>query len=266
MAIDSKPPEKSSLPPSNSTDKTHKPVVTVNLKSTKQYTTSTGKETKKERPTPSSNLTDNAQKSVVIVDPKSTKQHTTSTGNLKRKSTEINNDNDVTTPTRDKQASKNTQAIKPAQTKERSDNLNEKPINYQSHLAKRTQETPSPIVSERELRILLGRLVSAYERGDLTSFMSLFSKQARVSGAKGKTSIQQEYKKLFYSTHYRRMNLKDIVWRPVGDIIRGDGRFYIEVRAQSEQRIEKHSGRVIFEVKQENGRLLIRGFYHHSDS
>lgn len=128
-----------------------------------------------------------------------------------------------------------------------------------------TALTKQPDFSERELSLLLGRFVNAYERGDLGSFMALFSDQASASGKQGKANIRKEYAKLFNNTHNRRIDLNNIVWRRMGDTFRGSGRFFIQTYPSGERNPQKFSGKVSFIIEKQNGRLFIRGFYHIDD-
>jgi len=129
-----------------------------------------------------------------------------------------------------------------------------------------SQQLVRPILSERELKILLGRFVRAYERGDLESFMQFFSEKARSGGKKGKHNIRKDYKKLFNNTISRRMRLNNIEWLSVGDVMRGRGRFSVEVHTRGKEYTEKRKGQVVFEVGQDNGRSRVHAFYYYPDS
>jgi hypothetical protein len=123
-----------------------------------------------------------------------------------------------------------------------------------------------PDVSTRELQLLLGRFIAAYERGDLTGLMALFANQASAGGKRGKANIRREYENLFNNTGSRRISFNNMAWRRAGNIIRGDGQFIITTYVLDEKRPNRYSGKISFEVEQQGGRLLIRGFYHNLDS
>jgi curved DNA-binding protein CbpA len=128
-----------------------------------------------------------------------------------------------------------------------------------------SKQPARPIFTERELGILLGRFVRAYERGNLESFMRFFSKNARSGGKRGKHYIREDYKKLFDNTISRRMRFNNIEWLSVGNIMKGRGRFSVEVRTRGEEYAKKRKGQVVFEVGQENGRSIVHAFYYYPD-
>jgi hypothetical protein len=79
---------------------------------------------------------------------------------------------------------------------------------------------PAKLDTLRAVKIaddLVGRLASAYGRGDLPAFVSLFASNARVNEGRGTAFIRKDYADFFARTPERSLQVQQIHWRPADD-------------------------------------------------
>ncbi len=120
-------------------------------------------------------------------------------------------------------------------------------------------------VSPAAVKVVLGRFIGAYERGDVTTLMALFTERARANTEVGKADIARNYQKVFQATQTRRLILSNLYWHREGTILRGKGDFSVKVQGWEERYPKIYSGTIRFELEKQNGELLIREVQHFTD-
>ena len=120
-------------------------------------------------------------------------------------------------------------------------------------------------ISPAAVKVVLGRFISAYERGDIMTLMALFTKEARANINVGITDIAGNYQKVFRATQSRRLTLSNLRWHREGAMLRGKGNFSVTVQGWKARSPTIYSGTIRFELEKQNGELLIRELQHFTD-
>lgn len=120
----------------------------------------------------------------------------------------------------------------------------------------------APSISPQELENLTGHFTSAYERGDLTGFMALFSANARATGCDNLSEIRRDYADLFHASGSREIRLNDLRWSRRGGFASGDASVAVSVWQRDRSYVNRWAGTIRFEVQKLDGKVLITGLYH----
>jgi len=108
-----------------------------------------------------------------------------------------------------------------------------------------------------DLEILLSRLTSAYEAGNLRKLVSVFAENARSNDKTSLNAIEDDYRKLFDVTDMRKMMISDIQWKKVKNQMRGKGNFQVVVREKGAGRVTSYDGSIEFDVAQSTRGIVI---------
>jgi len=108
-----------------------------------------------------------------------------------------------------------------------------------------------------DLKILLSRLTSAYETGNLRKLVSIFAENAHSNDKTSLNEIEDDYRKLFAVTDMRKMMISNIQWEKVKDQMRGKGNFQLTVREKGAGRVTSYDGSIKFGVAQSTRGIVI---------
>ena len=119
--------------------------------------------------------------------------------------------------------------------------------------------TPNSI-EKVDLINLISRFTTAYEQGEITQFMALFSIDA--TGFDGTTEadrngIEADYIDLFKTTDARQIAIKEIKWDTENNISKGASEFVVTVKNINSDHFEFVSGLITFEVEKTQSGLFI---------
>jgi len=99
-------------------------------------------------------------------------------------------------------------------------------------------------IAMAELDLLLARLTSAYETGNLRKLVGIFAENARSNDRVSLDEIEEDYRKLFNVTDMRRMTISDIQWAKDKGQMRGKGNFQLSVREKGAGRVTSYDGSI----------------------
>jgi hypothetical protein len=116
-------------------------------------------------------------------------------------------------------------------------------------------------VGQADLASLVSQLSATYGKGDIESFLALFSQDARDEVG-GKDHIRSDYIQLFQSTAARQLYVWDMTWRSEGGVYRGEGNYQAKVVRKGEDQAHVYEGKLKLEVVQVNGAPRVRAMYH----
>jgi len=117
-----------------------------------------------------------------------------------------------------------------------------------------TTETDIPAA---DLKILLSRLTSAYEAGNLRKLVSVFAENAHSNNKTSLNAIEDDYRKLFDVTDMRKMMISNIQWEKIKNRMRGKGNFQLVVREKGAGRVTSYDGSIEFDVAQSTRGIVI---------
>lgn len=120
-------------------------------------------------------------------------------------------------------------------------------------------------VGHREAQALLVRFTEAYRRGSLDEFMSLFSESAR-SNSGGRSEIRTDYEGLFRLTRARDIEFNDLQWTFENERGKAEGAFVARVLAHGQESERLHVGKLVFELVEVDGKVLIEELFYTTDS
>ena len=115
-------------------------------------------------------------------------------------------------------------------------------------------------ISQAELSALMGDMIESYEDGDIEAFMALFAKDAQTNDRATVAGIRKDYQELFDNTLLRILELRDLDWRRDGRIMRGEGRYVVQVQATGRGKIDTYEGNLWIQVERRDGRPKITHF------
>ncbi len=108
-----------------------------------------------------------------------------------------------------------------------------------------------------DLKVLLSRLTSAYEAGNLRKLVSVFADTARSNDKTSLNEIEDDYRKLFDVTDMRKMMISGIQWKKFRNQMRGKGSFQLVVREKGAGRVTSYDGSIEFDVAQSARGIVI---------
>ena len=106
-----------------------------------------------------------------------------------------------------------------------------------------------------ELESLMNRYTQAYQRGDLSGVMALFTANARGR-------IQRDYTTLFTNHAIRGFWLRDLRWAYRGQSASSSGRYELQLQRRDNGEQRQIEGRIRFTVQKRNGRVLIEAIQY----
>ncbi len=116
-----------------------------------------------------------------------------------------------------------------------------------------------------DLKILLSKLTSAYESGNLRKLVSVFAENARSNDKTSLNAIEDDYRKLFDVTDMRKMMISDIQWKKVKNQMHGTGNFQLVVREKGAGRVTSYDGSIVLDVAQSTRGIVITQFDYRYD-
>jgi len=123
-----------------------------------------------------------------------------------------------------------------------------------------TAATPQPLTMA-EIDALSAAFVDAYDRGRLDTFAALFDNDAETNLYRGRAAIRNEYSELFRLSEWRRMQLKQIQWRRVGERAYAKGEIAVRIGWRDGREVEQHVA-IDMEVARRDGRVVITRLAH----
>ena len=139
------------------------------------------------------------------------------------------------------------------------DSFNNLPANIEIQ-----SDLSAPLISQKDLLLLIYRFIHSYEDGDLIQFISLLDQNALTEDRTGKTEIKVEYKSLFDNTNARRFTLGNIDWQLNGNKATGIGYFEVQIWPQEKNELPRtFKGELILSgYKKKTRELIITELYH----
>ena len=116
-----------------------------------------------------------------------------------------------------------------------------------------------------DLKILLSKLTSAYETGNLRKLVSVFAENAHSNDKTSLNEIEDDYRKLFAVTDMRKMMISNIQWEKVKNQMHGKGNFQLTVREKGAGRVTSYDGSIKFGVVQSTRGIVITQFDYRYD-
>ena len=101
-----------------------------------------------------------------------------------------------------------------------------------------------------ELESLMSRYTGAYQQGDLSGVMALFTASAR-------RRIQQDYTALFATHHIHGLWLHDLRWLYRGRSASGSGHYELQVRRRDNGELHQLAGSIRFTAQKRGHQVLI---------
>ena len=117
-------------------------------------------------------------------------------------------------------------------------------------------------ISDSELKKLTTELVNSYEKGNISSFTSLFAANAVSNDEADLNTIKQDYANLFSTTSDRRMIIGDIKWNFSNNTAVGDGQMEVAVKANGANRSQKYTGKIQIVVEKQPDGVQITKLLH----
>lgn len=90
-----------------------------------------------------------------------------------------------------------------------------------------------------EVETLITAFISHYEGGRLDAFAALFDADVRTNEFRGRAAIRSEYGELFQRSSWRKMNLKQLRWRAVGDRTEANGELTMKIGLRDGREVEQ---------------------------
>jgi len=112
-----------------------------------------------------------------------------------------------------------------------------------------------------ELEHLLDDFISLYEKGELESFLELFSEDVNTNSRTSKAGLRKDYQSLFDSTSKRLIRLKSVRWSIEPKEAIGEGDFTLTTLKKGAVRPRSFEGSLTFQVVKAD-QIVITGLYH----
>ncbi len=124
------------------------------------------------------------------------------------------------------------------------------------------EQTSPDLVDPHKLTELLDQFAFSYDKGDITSFMTLFEVGAQTNKQYGKPVIQKAYNVLFNSTKYRKIVITNMEWKRFRNKAQGRGNFEVIIEDKKTGKKKSYAGKIIFHAKQNFNQMLISELYY----
>lgn len=123
--------------------------------------------------------------------------------------------------------------------------------------------TPAVVaIRDTDLQTITNRFISSYEKGNITSFASLFAKNAVSNDASGLATIKKEYGDLFATTSERRMIIGGLKWNFSNNKAVGDGHLEVAVKPNGAGQAQTYAGKIQIVVEKHGDGVQITKLYH----
>ncbi|NOZ53850.1 MAG: hypothetical protein GXP08_12080 [Gammaproteobacteria bacterium] len=140
--------------------------------------------------------------------------------------------------------------------------VNKDIISIPANLLADANVTLSLALTKVDLKNLVSRFVSYYEKGDLVRLIKLFSDNAETNGQNTIAGIRKDYKGLFNSTSRRQMFVENMQWETKGHFSEGESQFYVLVLPNKSAQEEIHKGRLKIRVEKNENGVFITQLFH----
>ena len=121
-----------------------------------------------------------------------------------------------------------------------------------------------PPPDKEELRTLLRKFVTSYNRGDVEGLMSLFSQEARTNDRTNINEIRKDYTQLFQTTKSREIVLSDVTWKFTANTAVASGLFEAKIQPITNHKINIYRGKIRIAVTKYEGGILITQLLHNT--
>jgi len=116
---------------------------------------------------------------------------------------------------------------------------------------------PSPDApTAAEVETLIAAFISYYEGGRLDAFAALFDVDARTNEFSGRAAIRSDYDDLFQRSSWRRISLRQLRWRPVGERTQAHGEIAVKIGWRDGREVEQRIA-LEMELMRRGGRTVI---------
>jgi len=121
------------------------------------------------------------------------------------------------------------------------------------------------VASTGELRKLVFMFVDGYQRGDIQTFMQVFTEDVQSDEGAGRDNLQQAYIDVFNTTTDREMLVKNMHWVQQEQQMIGNATYEVKIRRNEHTKIKTVTGKLRLDVKKVNNQSKINGFYYVAD-
>jgi len=112
------------------------------------------------------------------------------------------------------------------------------------------------------LQVLVEKFLSAYQKGDVNNFSSLFSTKVKGNDFEGVEDLNSEYETLFNVTESRQLDIADLYWSQNGERVMGKGQFQLTILERGEIKSVSYKGGIELEVDVNRSNPLITQIYY----
>ena len=107
-----------------------------------------------------------------------------------------------------------------------------------------------------EVETLIAAFISFYEGGRLDAFAALFDVDARTNELTGRAAIRSDYDELFRRSSWRRISLRQLRWRAVGERTLANGEIAVKIGWRDGREVEQYIA-VDLELMRRGGKTVI---------
>ncbi|MFV2055739.1 MAG: hypothetical protein ACC707_04690 [Thiohalomonadales bacterium] len=119
----------------------------------------------------------------------------------------------------------------------------------------------SLLPSRLELQAMVTQFASAYERADIASMDSMFSRDIISNSSSGRAEVLKDYEDLFSSSRRREITISDLRWTFTKTRAKGVGEMKAEV-VSNDGKVRIVKGKIQFVTKKIANMILITHLYH----
>ncbi len=112
-------------------------------------------------------------------------------------------------------------------------------------------------ISQKDLKLIIVKLMDAYNQGSLDGLMSLMADNVKVNGSAGKEDLRLSYGMLFAKSKHRDMLLKDVRWELNGNKASGTMGYIAQIKKHGDSSFELSQGMFNLDVAVLNDHLKI---------
>lgn len=112
-------------------------------------------------------------------------------------------------------------------------------------------------ISQKDLKLMIIKLMDAYNQGSLEVLMTLMADNITVNGSAGKEDLRLTYGMLFAKSKQRDMVLRDVRWQINGNTASGTMGYIAQIKKNGDSSFEVHQGMFNLDVALLNERLKI---------
>ncbi|MEK6750129.1 MAG: XrtA/PEP-CTERM system-associated ATPase [Pseudomonadota bacterium] len=120
-------------------------------------------------------------------------------------------------------------------------------------------------VTHADLQILVKKLTSYYERGNIDNFATLFDVNVKTEDGSGVAGIRSDYQQLFKDTRRRTLDILNLRWQFSGPTAKGNGDFRVTI-VKNEGNEQVVSGKISLQVAKMGEQAYITGMDYKYES